>query len=236
MYKKLVPLDKENHKTLKLNQLDNLNFAKDTAFAPVLLSEIANISLTFPIVFTDDENPIMTMLMSLGTGNLALNEDGKWITRYIPSFIRKYPFEIVSKKDEPEQKIILIDEEAKVFSKTKGKQLFKKNGNHSETLEKAINYLQFYSNEFEKMKAFAREISKSGILETTQISVGEEENKKILVQGFKIINKEKLYSLDDEILASWVRSGIISLIDIHLKSLNNIQTLFNLANKTNQNN
>ena len=36
-------------------------------------------------------------------------------------------------------------------------------------------------------------------------------------------------ALSDEILASWVRRGIISFIDAHLNSLAHIQTLFNLA-------
>lgn len=234
MYKNLTPLNLEKHKTLKLNKPDNLNFAKESTFAPVILNEIPTLAANFPIVFTNDDNPTIGMLMSIGTGNLAINEEGKWLTKYLPSFIRKYPFEIISNKDNVNNKIILIDEESPIISKSRGKQLFKKNGESSQTLDDAKKYLHSYSIEYDKMIKVSSEISKSGILDSTEISVGEGENKKILVNGFKIINKEKLNALDDPILASWVRNGIYSVIETHLKSLNNIQSLFNIVNSKNE--
>ena len=77
-------------------------------------------------------------------------------------------------------------------------------------------------------------IVQSGILEEREITVGEGEEKKVLVNGFRIINQEKLHALSDAVLADWVRRGIISFIDLHLKSLENIQTLFNLASAKQQ--
>ena len=44
---------------------------------------------------------------------------------------------------------------------------------------------------------------------------------------------KKLNALDDAILASWVRNGIISFINIHIKSLNNLQNLMNLLYQRN---
>ena len=70
-----------------------------------------------------------------------------------------------------------------------------------------------------------------GILEDREISVGEGEEKKVLVNGFKVVNREKLNALSDDILADWVRKGIIAMIDAHLKSLENIQTLFEIVQK-----
>ncbi len=53
----------------------------------------------------------------------------------------------------------------------------------------------------------------------------------MLVNGFKVVDREKLNALSDDILADWVRKGIISLIDAHLKSLDNIQALFDIAHQ-----
>ena len=44
---------------------------------------------------------------------------------------------------------------------------------------------------------------------------------------------KKLNALDDATLASWVRNGVISFINIHLKSLNNLQNLMNLLYQRN---
>ncbi len=231
MYKNLVVLDKEQHKELKINPLENLSFARNTAFVPVIASEVALVGAAFPVVFTADENPALVALVSLGGESLALNAEDKWITSYVPSYFRKYPFSLASTKENPEQKVILIDEDSSLFSKSKGKQLFKKSGEQSDTLSHAIEFLTNHENQAVVTANVAKLISDSGILEDREISVGEGEEKKVLVQGFRVVDREKLNALSDDILADWVRKGIITMIDSHLKSLDNIQTLFDIAHQ-----
>ncbi|MCK9473784.1 SapC family protein [Sulfurimonas sp.] len=231
MYKNLVILDKEKHKELKINPLEDLFFAKSAAHIPLLANEVAQVGSAFPVVFTAGEVPELTAIVSLGTESLAINEAGKWITSYVPSYLRKYPFSLASTKENPDQKVILIDEDSSLFSKSKGKQLFKKNSEKSETLDHAINFLTSYDNQMSVTLNVAKLIAKSGILENREISVGEGEEKKVLVNGFKVVNREKLNALSDDILADWVRKGIMAMIEAHLKSLDNIQTLFEIAQK-----
>jgi len=231
MYKNLVVLDKEQHKDLKINPLEDLSLARQTAYVPVLANEVALVGAGFPVVFTGDEKPSLISLVSLGGESLAVNADGKWISSYVPSYFRKYPFSLASTQENPEQKVILIDEESPLFSKSKGKQLFKKDGEKSETLTHAIDFLTTHENQMIVTQNVAKVIADSGILEDREISVGEGDEKKVLVNGFKVVDREKLNALSDDILADWVRKGIISMIDAHLKSLDNIQTLFNIAHQ-----
>jgi len=231
MYKNLIILDKEKHKDLKINPLEDLNFAKSAPHIPLLANEVAQVGAAFPVVFTAGETPELTAIVSLGSDSLAINEEGKWITSYVPSYLRKYPFSLASTKENPEQKVILIDEDSSLFSKSKGKQLFKKGGEKSETLDHAINFLTSYDNQMSVTLNVAKLISNSGILEEREISVGEGEEKKVLVNGFKVVNREKLNALSDDILADWVRKGIMTMIDAHIKSLDNIQTLFEIAQR-----
>lgn len=229
MYKNLIVLDKEKHKDLKIGALENLNFAKESAFVPVVANEVALVGNAFPVVFSADENPSLIALVSLGGDSLAINEEGKWITQYVPSFLRKYPFALASTKENPDQKVILIDEESPLFSKSKGKQLFKKNGEQSDVLKHAVEFLTSYENQAVVTNNVAKLIADSGILEEREISVGEGDEKKVLVNGFKVVDREKLNALSDDILADWVRKGIITLIDAHLESLKHIETLFKLT-------
>ena len=231
MYKNLVVLDKEKHKDLKINPLENLSFAKQSAFVPVVASEVALVGAAFPVVFTAQENTSLVSLVSLGGDSLAINEEGKWITSYVPSYFRKYPFSLASTQENPDQKVILIDEDSSLFSKSKGKQLFKKSGDQSDTLTHAIKFLTDHENQAVVTANVAKLIADSGILEDREISVGEGDEKKVLVNGFKVVDREKLNALSDDILADWVRKGIINMIDAHLKSLDNIQTLFNIAHQ-----
>jgi len=232
MYKNLQLLDKEKHKTLKVAAMENLFFAKDMPSVPLMLNEVDNVGKTFPVVFTSSEkSPSLISIVSLGNGNLAVNEDGKWITNYVPVALRKYPFAMASVKDNKDQKVIMIDEDSALVSKSKGKQLFKKDGSKSEILENAIKFLSDNEKYVYMTKKIVSEIEQSGILDDRDISVGEGEEKKTLVNGFKIVDKEKLHALSDDVLASWARRGILTFIDAHLKSLDNIQTLFNLSNQ-----
>ena len=229
MYRKLVVLDKKAHSNLKVNPMRDLNFAKGSAFIPLLANEVTLLGDTFPIVFTAEANPLLVVLVSLGGDSLAINHEGKWITNYVPSFIRKYPFAIASTEGNPNQKVILIDEESDLVSTTEGSELFLEDGNQSDILKNAINFLTNHENQTIITKNVAKAISDSGILEDREIAVGEGEERQILVNGFKVVDREKLNSLSDDILADWVRKGIITLIDTHIKSLNNINKLFEIA-------
>jgi putative transposase len=231
MYKKLVVLDKKAHGNLKVKQMRDLNFAKGSAFIPVLANEVALVGENFPIVFTGEENPSAVALVSLGGDSLAINHEGKWITKYVPSFIRKYPFAIASTKENPNQKVILIDEESNLVSTTEGNPLFSESGEQSDALKNAVKFLINHESQTTITKNVAKIISDSGILEDREIAVGEGDEKQILVNGFRVVDREKLNALSDDILADWVRKGIISLIDAHIKSLDNINTLFDIAQR-----
>jgi len=225
MYKKLTVLDKKAHQNLKVKPMKDLNFAKSVAFVPILAKEVELVGKNFPIVFTADKNPLIVALVSLGGENLAINHDGKWISEYVPAFIRKYPFALTSTKDNPNQKVVLIDEESPLISMTEGEALFLKDGQQTKVLQNAIKFLSEYEKEMELTKKVAKIIQDSNILEDREISVGEGEEKHILVNGFRVVDREKLNGLSDDILANWVRKGIIGLIDAHIKSLNNINRL-----------
>lgn len=229
MYKNLVLLDKNNHKDLKINPLQNLNFAKGMKFIPTLVQEVKTISNSFPVVFTSDENTSLVTIVSLGADNLALTSDGKWQATYIPAVLRKYPFQLASTKENTDTKVILIDEDAELFSTSNGEPLFTKDETPSAVLENAKNFLLSFDSQAAITNNIIKLIKEADILEDREIAVGQGEDKKVLVNGFKVVSKEKLYDLSDDILADWARKGILSFIDSHLESLSHIQNLFTLA-------
>ena len=227
MYKNLVILDKKEHATLKMQTLNNFLFAKDISYIPITFSEIPIIGQTFPILFSSEEEPLLNALVSIGNGNLAINTDGKWIDNDIPSYLKKYPFTLI--KTTTEQQIIMIDEKASVFSKTKGKQLFKKNGDKAEILTNSIATLIEFEKELITTKQFTKEIVDAGILQPQNITIEHDGKVKVLVEGFQVVSRNKLQSLNKEILKDWNKRGIISLINAHLNSLENVELLFKIA-------
>ena len=234
MYKKLVVLDKSLHNGLKIKDMKDLEFAKDLAFVPVVVNETALMAEDFPVVFSSDENSSLMALVSLGGSNLAIDDNFKWIKRYIPLHLKKYPFAIANVKDNPNQKIILIDEESYLVNKDEGVDIFSEDEQQSTLMTNAIEFLKHVDTQQMLTNSVTKLIEQSGILEDREISVGEGDEKRVLVKGFKIVNKERFHALSDDVLASWVRNGVVGFIEAHLKSLENIQTLFDLASQKQQ--
>lgn len=73
---------------------------QDLAFVPVVVNETALMAEDFPVVFSSDENSSLMALVSLGGSNLAIDDNFKWIKRYIPLHLKKYPFAIANVKDQ----------------------------------------------------------------------------------------------------------------------------------------
>lgn len=225
MYKKLVKLNKEKHKDLKIQELKSLSFAKNENSFPILVSEIFEFHLMFPLVFTGDENPQIIALTTIDNVNVSITNEGKFTGKYLPAYYKKYPFTFIALKDKPDQKVVAIDEEAVNVSFESGIALFEENMEQSVLLKEAIKYLTSYEEQAINTLGLAKLISDSNILEDREISIDEGEEKKVLIKGFKVVSREKLNQLDDETLSLWVRNGIISLIDLHLRSLDNLEKL-----------
>ncbi len=228
MYKNLVVLDKKKHSDLRVMPLSDLEFARGSVYIPTLANEIMRVCDHFPVVVSKD-GALMT-LVSLGGDSLAINDDGRWITHYIPAHIRRYPFSLASPKDNPDQRVVLIDEDSGLFSRSEGNALFE-DGEASEVLKGAIEFLNTYDANARTTSNIIKELMSSGVMEDREISIGEGDEKKVLVDGFMVVDKTKLDALDDATLASWARRGVISFIEAHLRSLESIEKLFELAQR-----
>jgi putative transposase len=228
MYKKLVVLEKDRHKDLKLKPITHLNYAKGLAFIPLLAREVELVAKDFPVVFSGGDNPSLVALVSLGGESLAINDEGKWLGSYIPAYLRRYPFSIAAPKENPEQKLVLIDEESEFLDLKEGEPLFNQDLTPTEKLKEVIDFLNDFEREAIITRRVIAEIANSKILEPREITIGEGQEHKKLVEGFMVIDEEKLNKLDDATLARWVRGNVIDMIRAHLKSLNNIDRLFQL--------
>ena len=94
-YTKPVGLNKSEHKNLKIvPQSDDFAFATKTNSVILAGVEFTEAAKDFPIVFAEaGGNIVPVALLGLrNEQNLFVNDDGSWAGRYIPAFIRRYPF------------------------------------------------------------------------------------------------------------------------------------------------
>ena len=225
-----VVLDKRTHKDLKISPLKSLKFACDLDFVPILMSEVVPVADILPIVFTDEKVPKVVALVSMNGQNLTINDEGKYLEKYVPIFFKSYPFLLLPLADNADGRVVCIDESAENLNEIEGKELFTLNGDETDTLKAIKDFLFQYEELKMQTNAIVQEIVASGILDVRELTIGEGNEKKVLVKNFRVVNKEKLYQLEDKKLASWVRRGIISFIDIHIASLSKVEDLFQKAN------
>ena len=94
-YEKPVPLNRKVHKHCKISPSNDFEFSAKTNSIALTGIEFIEASKEYPIVFgkVSDEVTVPVALLGLRKDeNLYVNSAGKWDARYIPAFVRRYPF------------------------------------------------------------------------------------------------------------------------------------------------
>jgi len=218
MYESVTVLNPAEHAEFRFKAHEDFLFAKDLAVIPITFSELKELCCRFPIVVLPGETPQLAVVVAVEGKNLAIDEHGKWIGgAYVPAFLRRYPF-ILVKLDE-EKLALGADLASGCFSDPSGDPIFDQ-GKPTEFLQNTMKFLEALEKEFQMTRLIVEGWKEAQILEPAQLTVrGGEEEKKI--GGFMRIDREKFTSLDDDLLVSWVRRGIVDLIVLHELSLRN---------------
>ena len=165
----------------------------------------------------------MVLLTGLGS-NGAIDKEGKWKGKYIPSFLRRYPFTLVKTDASEETLHIGFDLESGLFSSPEGELLFDASGTPTEVLQDIKKLLTAFQQESQVTENILKILQEKELLEETQMAVnkdGEEQK----VGGFFIVNKKKLLETEDDFLLDIVKNGWMEMIELHLLSLTTIKKL-----------
>jgi hypothetical protein len=232
MFQNAKPLDKVRHKDLKFTPQNNYLFARQIPVSILGASEIADAARHFPVVFWDtgDKNmpTLPQALMSIEKEkNAFVDEDGNWKAGcYVPAHIRRYPF-ILGQLPEKDRFAIMIAEDAPHFQSDEGTPIMNEDGETTDILKRATEFLGKYKQELERTMKLVQEIEKHDVLAPMNLKVSKGTATK-LIKGFRTVNFQKVLELDDKILAQWVRTGAMGLIYAHMNSLSNLRTLIQM--------
>lgn len=233
IYDNIQPLSSEVHRNWAV-QVDNYSFVANMISSPVLATEIPFAATEFPIVFSATANEgeyIPLAIMGLKEGeNLFLNENSQFITRYIPAFIRRYPFVLGGDKS-AETLTLCIDEASDTVIKdgSKGRRLFEENGEQSAHLKEVVEFLKDYQYRAEMTKIFCKRLHDLNLLEPMQASITFKgrEDANMNLMGFYVVKREKLKALSDADALDFFKKDGLELIYSHIQSLSNLNNLIN---------
>ncbi|RZJ98747.1 MAG: multidrug transporter, partial [Flavobacterium sp.] len=171
-------------------------------------------------------------VMGLREGeNLFLNEKKLFVSRYVPAFIRRYPFVLGGNKDS-EMMAICVDEDSKLFvhNGSVGERLFEDNGEQSVHLKEIVEFLKDYQQRAEITKIFCKRLHDLDLLEPMQANITFKNNEaaNINLTGFYVVKREKLRALSDADILDIFKKDGMEIIYAHMQSLSNLNRLIEL--------
>jgi hypothetical protein len=227
IYQTAVPLSFANHGGISLEAATNFGFSAGINAVPLMAVELPQAAVEYAIVFTVTEQDVVpaVVLGIRNEQNLFLSSDAKWQAKYIPAFIRRYPF-VFSTSADGKTLILCIDETHPGLNREgRGKKLFGADGKPSEFTEQVLTFLKEYQTQFERTRIFGRHLRELGLLEPMQAEVTTPSGEQLKLSGFHAVSREKIRALDADSLASLARTDELELIYLHLYSMRNFSNV-----------
>jgi hypothetical protein len=235
MYQKVVALNKETHRSHKLKPISDLSFTADMQTIPLVPTEFVEAAKEYPIVFvkpspTGNEMQPMLLLGLKNGENLYAKKDGTWDARYIPAFIRRYPFIFATAGNE--QYTLCVDSDYPGFSEGEGTPLFDGN-EESAFLKELLSFVTNYHRDAQMTPQFVAKLQALDLLEERNLKAEMKDGREFTVRGFYVVNEAKLVKLDAAQAHELFTTGALALVYAHLISLSNMNRLVDMeANKT----
>ncbi|GGJ95300.1 SapC family protein [Pseudomonas matsuisoli] len=235
-YRDIKALNREEHKALRLQPVENSAFAAGMHLVPLAGLEFFQAVRHYPIVFIGEkEKPTPIALLGLEKGhNGYLDRAKQWQTNtYIPAFVRRYPFVLAA---DGESNFTVCFDAAYEGWGNEGRALFEEDGRNTPFLDEMIGFLQNFTKEMERTQHFASKLVELNLLESRSLKLTHRGGAQFTLNDFQAVNEERFLALPDEQVLELNRLGFLGWIYAHLMSLGNANHLFEhyLASKERQ--
>lgn len=224
IYENVKPLTQQEHGGLSLKPTNNCNFARETNAVPLVGSEFLPASEEYPIVFTrTNEGIIPSVILGVrDRENAFVTPEGGWDARYVPAFIRRYPF-VFGTDEKAETFTLMIDEAFPGLNKDgEGEKLFDAEGKLSPFVSQTVEFLKEFQMLFVRTREFCAKLDKLGLLDPVEVKTPLPNDPERKVNGFLVVNRDKLKALKGNTLEEMMKTDELELVFMHMLSLRNI--------------
>ncbi len=225
-YEKPVLLDRDRHRGRRVRAGNSFAFARKANSLYLAGVEFNEACKEYAIVFTRAGGGKVVPVVMLGLRsreNLFVDAQERWDARYVPAFVRRYPFVLA---ELPGQSLaVCIDEAYAGLSESEGEALFDAQGQDTPFLRNALEFLAQYQREYLRTEAFCRRLDQAGLLTAMDARADLVDGRSVTVNGLLVVDEKKLLALPDATALAMFRSGELHLVSMHLASLSNMQGL-----------
>jgi hypothetical protein len=217
-YTNPAPLDAKAHAKLGLKKNFGFAFTEEVNAVPINLIEMPQVCHFYPIAFAPDASATPVAIMGLrDSENLFVKKD-KWeANTYIPAYIRRYPF-IFSEVPGRDQLTLCVDMNKAVVTDGAEQAFFTPDGKPTDLAQNALEFCKSYHAAAQATTEFSKALAASGLLVEREAQINVAGNKRINFSGFKIVDEQKLATMDDKTFLDWRKKGWLPFIYAHLFS------------------
>jgi hypothetical protein len=225
-YQRLVALDGNVHAKLKLSAPPDLKFSARSPVVPLLSVEFTEAAREYPIAFLRGADGTLLPVALTGApagDNVYIDAAGRWNVRYVPAYVRRYPFMFA--RTSPDQLTVCIDAAYPGFNETDGTPMFDAAGEPSPMLKQIVANLSEHQRQSKLTEVFVRRLEAAGLLMEASAKANLNDGRRLDLTGFWIVDEARFRALSDATLKEWFASGELGLIYAHLLSLGNLLEL-----------
>lgn len=227
-----IALDRVQHRQARLKPAGtrfDCVAQKNSLFITAI--EFGDACRDYPIVFVDagkdaegrtEVAPLAVLGLRQGE-NLMFTPDGRWDARYVPAVLRAYPLGLAP--TDGQSYSLVVDGRADALSDDAGERLFNDAGEPSEFLANAQKFLEQIELETQRTRQFGRRLIDLELLRPMRFDATLPDGNTLTLDGFFIVDEEKLSALPDAVVLEMHRNGMLSLIDAHRISLGLMRSL-----------
>jgi hypothetical protein len=231
LYRQPTLLDRTRHAGLHVKPVTDWSVARDMNAVFVTGLEFPDVSREFTIAFVPSDRDaegrthvVPVALLGLREReNLYVAADGSWTARYLPAFLRRYPFAYA--RISQEQVGIMFDGAWAGFNQTEGDELLNAQGEATPHLDAVKQFLDRFEEEAIRTRAMCDRLLELELLRGGEINGQLANGEKVKADGFFMVDEDKLRNLPDAVVLELHRNGILALLHAHLLSMGQVNQL-----------
>lgn len=227
IYESAVPVTAAQHGKWSVEVGADFTFSKNVNSVPLMAVEFPNAAAEYAIVFSGtSEACIPAVILGMrGDENLYLGEQGSWQAKYVPAFLRRYPF-VFSSSEDGKTFTLCIDEGFPGFNREgRGEPLFDGDDKPSPYVARVLKFLEQYQIEFQRTQAFCKKLVELKLLEPMRAQANLGTGERLSLVGFMAVNRERLKALPAETLVQLAKTDEMELLYLHLHSMRNFPAM-----------
>jgi hypothetical protein len=226
------PVDSQVHRrtTVKLPITSWAHLAGTNALF-VTAAECAQVACDYPIVFVKaGDNPqggvdyAPIAVLGLKQGENLYVDQGSWRAMQLPSLMGTYPFCIA--RSDAEHFAVCLDAAYDGLSEAgEGERLFDDAGQATEFATRVKGELERLEAHVQGTRQAVRRLAELGLLVDKRFDATLPDGSKLAVEGFFMVDEDKLKALPDATLLELHRNGLMRLVHAHWVSLGQMRRL-----------